>query len=296
MWIPHRPPTCLAACLATSPSSRPYTVSCSDTTATAGRFRAAAQAPRSTSSRRTASRTRPSSAMTEWNDATSSFRMTRPATSAGVLPSPPPPRHGASPGGQISHSTGIVAWDEKTWSAPLAFPALDTRESKSCSSRRATARRKPPTTGGGFAGSASIALRTPELGGPSKTVVGIPESGHRRQSSAATRADTLCRGYRRKSSVFSQNTATEATYHAARRPQYFSTGAHVRSNGGAGGAGAQPGRAGPAGVCRRPHMPQTAIGAPSAGGSRRKTFSSQVRSAERSKTIRWPASARQRST
>lgn len=112
-----------------------------------------------------------------------------------------------------------MAWDEKTWSAPLAFPALDTRESKSCSSRRATARSPPPpTTGGGFAGSASIALRTPELGGPSKTVVGIPESGHRRQSSAATRADTLCRGYRRKSSVFSQNTATEV-----QRPHSVST-------------------------------------------------------------------------
>lgn len=111
-----------------------------------------------------------------------------------------------------------MAWDEKTWSAPLAFPALDTRESKSCSSRRATARRNPPTTGGGFAGSASIALRTPELGGPSSTVVAPPESLLCSESSAATRADTLCRGYRRKSSVFSQNTATEV-----QRPHSVST-------------------------------------------------------------------------
>ena len=42
-------------------------------------------------------------------------------------------------------------------------------------------------------------------------------------------------------------------------------------------------------------MPQTVTGAPAAGSSRRKTFSAHVLSAERSKTIRWPDSAPQRS-
>ena len=44
------------------------------------------------------------------------------------------------------------------------------------------------------------------------------------------------------------------------------------------------------------HMPQTVIGAPVPGGaSRRKIFSSQLRSGDRSNTIRWPASAPHRS-
>ncbi len=49
-------------------------------------------------------------------------------------------------------------------------------------------------------------------------------------------------------------------------------------------------------VVRR-HMPQTVTGAPldAAGASRRNSFSSHVRSGARSKTIRWPASAPQRS-
>ena len=42
-------------------------------------------------------------------------------------------------------------------------------------------------------------------------------------------------------------------------------------------------------------MPQTVIGGPSGGGSRRKIFSSHIRSCERSKTIRCPDSAPQRS-
>ncbi len=45
---------------------------------------------------------------------------------------------------------------------------------------------------------------------------------------------------------------------------------------------------------RKRHMPQTVTGAaPPAGASRRKIFSSHVRSGERSKTIRWPDSAPQ---
>ena len=54
----------------------------------------------------------------------------------------------------------------------------------------------------------------------------------------------------------------------------------------------------PPSLPRRPapklrHIPQTVTGTapPSAGAARRKIFSSQVLSSERSKTIRWPASA-----
>ena len=44
------------------------------------------------------------------------------------------------------------------------------------------------------------------------------------------------------------------------------------------------------------HMPHTVTGAPVPGGaSRRKIFSSQLRSGDRSNTIRWPASAPHRS-
>ena len=44
------------------------------------------------------------------------------------------------------------------------------------------------------------------------------------------------------------------------------------------------------------HMPHTVTGAPVTGGAtRRKIFSSQLRSGDRSNTIRWPASAPHRS-
>ena len=44
------------------------------------------------------------------------------------------------------------------------------------------------------------------------------------------------------------------------------------------------------------YIPQTVTGTPAPAGARRKIFSAQVRSGARSNTIRWPASAPQRST
>ena len=79
------------------------------------------------------------------------------------------------------------------------------------------------TTSGVSAGSSNIALKRLELGGPSSTVAAAPESGPRPESSAATSAETLCRGCRRKSSAFSQNTATDAQ----RPPSVFSAGSYV---------------------------------------------------------------------